>query len=135
MRGSATYDPATSTEILLDGQPFYSKKTEKLYIGNGVDPLSKLEGTKIGVPIEELCYTEDTSKTIISVNQATGIKFEAEVPEAIRNVTELYAYMDTIINNPFPSNFIPIKNLDWGGALIETAGIGWDPDRGTYALF
>lgn len=26
LRGAASYDPSTSTETLLDGQPFYSKK-------------------------------------------------------------------------------------------------------------
>lgn len=42
LRGSATYDPTTSTEVLLDGQPFYSKKTKKLYIGDGVTELKNL---------------------------------------------------------------------------------------------
>lgn len=28
LRGSAAYDPLTSDEVLLDGQPFYSKKTK-----------------------------------------------------------------------------------------------------------
>lgn len=28
LRGSTTYDPTTSEEVLLDGQPFYSKKTK-----------------------------------------------------------------------------------------------------------
>ena len=28
LRGSATYDPSTSQEVLVDGQPFYSKKTK-----------------------------------------------------------------------------------------------------------
>lgn len=27
-RGSIVYDPLTSEEVLLDGQPFYSKKTK-----------------------------------------------------------------------------------------------------------
>lgn len=33
LRGSTTYDPLTSEEILLDGQPFYSKKTKQFYVG------------------------------------------------------------------------------------------------------
>ena len=33
LRGSTTYDPLTSEEVLLDGQPFYSKKTKQLYVG------------------------------------------------------------------------------------------------------
>ena len=32
-RGSIVYDPLTSEEVLLDGQPFYSKKTKQLYVG------------------------------------------------------------------------------------------------------
>lgn len=28
LRGSDSYDPSTSEEILLDGQPFYSKKNK-----------------------------------------------------------------------------------------------------------
>lgn len=28
LRGATTYDPLTSEEVLLDGQPFYSKKTK-----------------------------------------------------------------------------------------------------------
>ena len=48
LRGAKSYDPATSSEVLLDGQPFYSKKTKKLYIGDGITPLSELEGTQLG---------------------------------------------------------------------------------------
>lgn len=33
LRGAVSYDPATSEEVLLDGQPFYSKKTKQLYVG------------------------------------------------------------------------------------------------------
>ena len=35
LRGTENYDPSTSEEILIDGQPFYSKKTRQLYIGDG----------------------------------------------------------------------------------------------------
>lgn len=35
LRGSQTFDPSTSDQVLLDGQPFYSKRNGKLYIGNG----------------------------------------------------------------------------------------------------
>lgn len=34
LRGSSKYDPSTGQETLKDGQPFYSKKTGYLYIGD-----------------------------------------------------------------------------------------------------
>lgn len=34
LRGSSSYDTSTSTDVLLDGQPFYSKKTKQLYVGD-----------------------------------------------------------------------------------------------------
>lgn len=37
LRGGPNYDPSTSEEILLDGQPFYSKKDKDLRIGDGVN--------------------------------------------------------------------------------------------------
>jgi hypothetical protein len=43
LRGSQEYDPRTSEEILLDGQLFYSKKLNQMYIGDGVTPLNMLE--------------------------------------------------------------------------------------------
>lgn len=50
LRGSKTYDPSTSDEVLLDGQPFYSKKTRKLYIGDGKTTLSNLKSLDLGEP-------------------------------------------------------------------------------------
>ena len=52
LRGGPNYDPSTSTEILLDGQPFYSKKTKKLYIGDGESELKQLPGIDIDLNIE-----------------------------------------------------------------------------------
>lgn len=52
LRGTSTYDPSASTEILLDGQLFYSHKTKKLYIGNGTDQLKNRKGTDIGLYLE-----------------------------------------------------------------------------------
>lgn len=46
LRGSESYDPSKSDEVLLDGQPFYSKKTGDLYIGDGSTKLSLLTDNK-----------------------------------------------------------------------------------------
>ena len=35
LRSAIDYDISTSEEILLDGQPLYSKKDKSLYIGDG----------------------------------------------------------------------------------------------------
>lgn len=43
LRGSESYDPSKSDEVLLDGQPFYSKKTGEFFIGDGTSKLSELE--------------------------------------------------------------------------------------------
>lgn len=45
LRGSETYDPSTSEEVLLDGQLFYSKKTKELYVGDGITTLANLKPT------------------------------------------------------------------------------------------
>ena len=49
LRGSETYDPSTSEEVLLevllDGQLFYSKKTKELYVGDGITTLANLNPT------------------------------------------------------------------------------------------
>ena len=52
LRGKDTYNPSASNEILLDGQPFYSKQNKKLYIGDGSSTISQLSGTEIGLPIK-----------------------------------------------------------------------------------
>ena len=52
LRGSKEFDPLTSSEILKDGQLFYSKKNEQLYIGDGVNQLKDLEGTTIGLNLK-----------------------------------------------------------------------------------
>ena len=54
LRGSVTYDPSISDEVLEDGQPFYSKMTKKLYIGDGVKSIKQLEGTYIGIDLTNL---------------------------------------------------------------------------------
>lgn len=52
LRGSETYDPSTSEEVLLDGQLFYSKKTKELFVGDGESTLALLKGTQIGLSLE-----------------------------------------------------------------------------------
>ena len=52
LRGSKEFDPSTSDKILKDGQLFYSKKNEQLYIGDGVKQLKDLEGTAIGLNLK-----------------------------------------------------------------------------------
>ena len=51
LRGATTYDPETRSDVLLDGQPFYSKKNKKLYIGDGNTPIKQLDS--ITDPIEK----------------------------------------------------------------------------------
>ena len=65
LRGSKTYDPKTSTEVLLDGQPFYSKKTKELYIGDGQSELRDLKGTQIGIKSVDQLTVKDN---IIAIN-------------------------------------------------------------------
>lgn len=52
LRGGDNFDPSSSTETLLDGQLFYSKKNKKLYIGEDKKPINELKGTQIGLNIE-----------------------------------------------------------------------------------
>lgn len=61
LRGAESYDPATSEEILLDGQPFYSKKTKQLYIGDGVTPLKDLKSIDTGLNLA----TDDNLNTLV----------------------------------------------------------------------
>ena len=58
LRGGVNYNPYTSEEILLDGQPFYSKKTRKLYIGDGTNKIKDLD--PINEFIEDLNIRQDT---------------------------------------------------------------------------
>lgn len=53
LRGASSYEPSDSDEVLLDGQPFYSKKTKKLYIGDGESPISDLAGTTVGLNLNQ----------------------------------------------------------------------------------
>ena len=74
LRGSETYDPETSEEILLDGQPFYSKKTKRLYIGDGESKLSELKGTQIGDAVNinsdatKLVYSKDAVDKNVTID-------------------------------------------------------------------
>ena len=52
LRGASNYDPNNGQELLLDGQPFYSKKLKKLYIGDGSPKIGELKGTEIGLNLE-----------------------------------------------------------------------------------
>ena len=52
LRGGSNYDPSKSDEILLDGQPFYSKNTNEFYIGDGESSLKELKGTQIGLNLK-----------------------------------------------------------------------------------
>ena len=56
LRGAKTYDPSTSQEVLADGQPFYSKKTSHLYVGNGEEPIKDL--TAVNDP-QSIRFTKD----------------------------------------------------------------------------
>lgn len=69
LRGSRSYDPAASTEVLLDGQLFYSKATHSLYIGDGTTELRSL------LPInylEEIGSLENTSWEAIEKISKSG---------------------------------------------------------------
>ena len=57
LRGGPNYDPSTSEEVLLDGQPFYSKKKKKLYIGDGTNKIKDLD--PINDFIEDLNSRQD----------------------------------------------------------------------------
>lgn len=46
LRGAEGFDPSISDEVLLDGQPFYSKKNKQLYIGDGNSKLKDLNATQ-----------------------------------------------------------------------------------------
>ena len=50
--GSITYDPNISEVILMDRQPFYSKKTGKFYVGDGVTMLKDLK--PVALYVEDL---------------------------------------------------------------------------------
>lgn len=91
LRGGQNYDPSTSQEVLVDGQPFYSKKTKKLYIGDGVTELKNLQGTDIGLNLEngegegsieqkDFIYTGDS---IVFSDGTKGIQNGDTVPGAI----------------------------------------------------
>lgn len=54
LRGSSNFDPSKSSEILLDGQPFYSKKTDRLYIGDGTTKLKELGASNIFASTNEI---------------------------------------------------------------------------------
>lgn len=69
LRGATSFDPATRDLVLLDGQPFYSKKTKKLYIGDGKSPISKLEGTTIGIDGDEV---EHAISQAVQITQEGG---------------------------------------------------------------
>lgn len=79
LRGSQTFDPTTSDEILLDGQPFYSKKNNRFYIGDGERKLNSFIGTAINLPLynfektREEYQLEDPSSTLWSGDNVTGI--------------------------------------------------------------
>ena len=49
LRGDENYNPKESNHILKDGQPFYSKKTNSLYMGDGTSPLKDINGTPLNL--------------------------------------------------------------------------------------
>lgn len=42
LRGSSTFDPETREDKLLDGQPFYAKKTGQFFVGEDNKPIKEL---------------------------------------------------------------------------------------------
>lgn len=83
LRGAESYDPTTSEEILLDGQPFYSKKTKQLYIGDGVTPIKNLNGTYIGLSLSFL------DEKLEPYQEKSGDNLNTESKEIVGSINEL----------------------------------------------
>ena len=66
LRGGKNFNPDISDEILADGQPFVSHKTNKLYIGDGVTPLRDLDGAFLGDPVADLNLSKGTGANSIT---------------------------------------------------------------------
>lgn len=82
LRGSQTYDLKTSTEVLQDGQPFYSKKTTEFFIGNGETPISGLK------PVKAL--TDQTYNSDSDVAQSGRAVAEAITPMTDEAIDALF---------------------------------------------
>lgn len=83
LRGSSTFNPKNSNEVLLDGQPFYSKQTHRLYIGDGVTELKKLSASNIFASTNEITTNlrnsiGSYSVALLSDNTATQARAEAK---------------------------------------------------------
>ena len=84
--GGINYDPTTSEVVLLDRQPFYSKKTGRFYVGDGVTMLKDL--TPVAFYVEDLLTKEITmletnDKTVVgSINELKQYaeRIEASLP-------------------------------------------------------
>lgn len=70
-RGSATYDIKNSEEILLDGQLFYSKKNNCLYIGDGTSRIVELPSIKLEKP-NVGTFTEPSITLNLTPSSASG---------------------------------------------------------------
>lgn len=92
LRGSNTYDPNTSQEILLDGQPFYSKTTKKLYIGDGTSKICELQGTYIGLNLEAGSGSGSIQQSQVKFNEST-------VPGSVANGIQSIAFGGTAISS------------------------------------
>ena len=90
LRGGVNYEVETSNEILLDGQPFYSKKNKQLYIGDGTSELKDLSPVGAG---------NLYSNTLINDNKEPG-KLNYSV-ESIRAIDATNGYKGATGLNSF----------------------------------
>ena len=71
LRGSPTFDPETREDKILDGQPFYAKKTGQFFIGEDNKPIKDLAA--INDP-KSIKFTKDvyTAFNIGSIQASTS---------------------------------------------------------------
>ena len=91
LRGATTYDPLTSEEVLLDGQPFYSKKTNKLYVGDGTKKISELK--YVGWEVDNSLQNQITTEVTRAQNK------ESELQTAIDSEVTRSTDFDNSHNN------------------------------------
>lgn len=117
LRGNANYNPKTSDVILADGQPFYSKKTTELFVGNGTDAIKELQPIK-ALTLQEYDATSDVAQSGTAVAQA----ITPMTNEQIDDLWEEVEGLGSISQFAMTSGYVPVWNgtTFTDGAPLET---------------
>ena len=116
-------DPKVANEVLLDGQPFYNKKTKKFYIGDGESKLNQLSGVNIDLNIENgtgdvLIQTTDSNQSFkVMTDGRAKVYKEPEEPDDVVRKGDLTASASS--STGFAASFKSLKSYEVPSAVND----------------